>query len=67
MSGLLVYLSFPKIDISPLAFVALIPLLVFLYDKGKWTAFKAGFFFGWTHCKIVDLRTTLTYDYRKRP
>lgn len=45
-SGLLLFLSFPKIDIFPLAWVALIPLLVFLYGKDKKSAFKTGFFFG---------------------
>ncbi|MDA8214518.1 MAG: apolipoprotein N-acyltransferase [Nitrospiraceae bacterium] len=45
-SGLLLSLSFPKIDIFPLAWVALIPLLVFLYGKDRKSAFKAGFFFG---------------------
>ena len=46
LSGVLLYLSFPEMDLYPLAWVALIPLLLFIYDKDKWTAFKAGSFFG---------------------
>lgn len=46
LSGLLLVLSFPKIDLYLLAWFAFIPLLVFLYDKNKKEAFKAGFFFG---------------------
>lgn len=46
LSGLLLILSFPNIDLYLLAWVSLTPLLVFLYDKDKKTAFKAGFFFG---------------------
>lgn len=46
LSGLLLVLSFPKIDFYFLAWVALIPLLVFIYDKDKKTAFKAGLVFG---------------------
>ncbi len=46
LSGLLLVLSFPKIDFYLLAWVALIPLLVFIYNKDKKTAFKAGLVFG---------------------
>ncbi len=46
LSGLLLVLSFPKIELFPLAWIALVPLLIFLYDKDHWTAFKAGFYFG---------------------
>ncbi|HAK88490.1 MAG: apolipoprotein N-acyltransferase [Nitrospirae bacterium GWB2_47_37] len=46
VSGLLLFLSFPKMDIYPLTWVALVPLLVYLYGKDKKTAFKAGFLFG---------------------
>lgn len=50
LSGILLVLSFPKIDFYILAWVALVPLLVFLYDaaynKDKWAAFRAGFIFG---------------------
>jgi apolipoprotein N-acyltransferase len=46
LSGLLLVLSFPKIDLFLFAWVALVPLLIFLYDKDKKTAFKAGLFFG---------------------
>ncbi|MBI3592638.1 MAG: apolipoprotein N-acyltransferase [Nitrospirae bacterium] len=46
LSGLLLFLSFPKIDFYPFAWIALVPLLLFLYDKDKRTAFKAGFFTG---------------------
>lgn len=46
LSGLFLVLSFPKIDLYLFAWIALIPLLVFLYDKDKKTAFKAGLLFG---------------------
>ncbi|GER93384.1 apolipoprotein N-acyltransferase [hot springs metagenome] len=46
LSGLLLVMSFPEIDLYFLAWVALIPLLVFLYNKDKKTAFKAGLLFG---------------------
>jgi apolipoprotein N-acyltransferase len=46
LSGLLMVFSFPKIDLFPLAWVAMVPLLTFLYDKDGLTAFKGGFFFG---------------------
>lgn len=46
LSGLLLFLSFPRIDFYPLAWIAMVPLLIFLYDKDNWTAFKAGFFAG---------------------
>ncbi len=46
LSGLLLVLSFPKIDFYLFAWVALLPLLVFLYGKDKKTAFTAGFLFG---------------------
>lgn len=46
LSGFLLVLSFPRIDLFPLAWIALVPLLIFLYDKDIRTAFKAGFFFG---------------------
>ena len=46
LSGLMLFLSFPKIDFYLLAWIALVPLLLFLYGKDKWTAFKAGFFAG---------------------
>lgn len=46
LSGVMLFLSFPKIDLYLFAWVALIPLLVFLYGKDKKTAFIAGFSFG---------------------
>ncbi len=46
LSGLLLVLSFPKVQLFPLAWIALVPLLIFLYDKDHWTAFKSGFYFG---------------------
>jgi apolipoprotein N-acyltransferase len=46
LSGVMLFLSFPKIDLYLFAWVALIPLLIFLYDKDKKTAFVAGFLFG---------------------
>ncbi|MBF0559919.1 MAG: apolipoprotein N-acyltransferase, partial [Nitrospirae bacterium] len=44
--GFLLVLSFPRMGLFPLAWIALVPLLIFLYDKNSKTAFKAGFFFG---------------------
>jgi apolipoprotein N-acyltransferase len=55
LTGLLLFLSFPKIDLYMFAWVALTPLLIFLYDLKKKEAFKAGFlagavyFFGTTY------------------
>ena len=46
LSGLLLVLSFPKLEWFPLAWIALVPLLTFLYDKDYLTAFKSGFCFG---------------------
>jgi len=46
LTGLLLYLSFPKIDLYLFAWFALTPLLVFLYDLRKKEAFKAGFLVG---------------------
>src|SRR5208283_2130044 len=46
LSGLLLVLSFPTVELFPLAWIALGPLLIFLYDKDNWTAFKSGFCFG---------------------
>jgi len=44
--GGLFVLSFPSFDIFPLAWFALAPLLVILYDRPKGEAFKAGLSFG---------------------
>lgn len=46
LSGFLLFLSFPQIGAFPLAWIALAPLLVSLYDKEKMTAFRAGLAFG---------------------
>lgn len=46
ISGLLLILSFPKFDFYPLAWIAISPLLIFLYGKDFRAAFKAGFVFG---------------------
>lgn len=46
LSGILLTVSFPSFNIFPLAWVALVPLLLFLYDSDTKTAFKAGFLFG---------------------
>ena len=54
-SGLLLVLSFPNIDLYFLAWFALVPALVSLYDKGMKFAFTAGlslgmvYFFGTTY------------------
>jgi len=46
LTGLLLFLSFPRADLYLLAWVALSPLLVFLYDLKRGEAFKAGFLMG---------------------
>ncbi len=49
VSSVLVVLSFPKIDLSFLAWIALSPLLALLYGKDKKTAFKIGVAFGFVY------------------
>ena len=46
LSGLLLVFSFPPFNFFPLAWIACVPLLMFIRDKDKWTAFTAGFLFG---------------------
>jgi len=46
LSGLLVALSFPTVDFFPLAWIGLVPLLIFLHDKNSRVAFRAGLYFG---------------------
>ncbi|MCX8069031.1 MAG: hypothetical protein N2738_00845, partial [Thermodesulfovibrionales bacterium] len=46
LSGLLLGLSFPKADLSFLAWFSLVPILVFLHDKDKKESFIAGFVTG---------------------
>jgi len=45
-SGTLLIFCFPKFDIYPLAWVALAPFLVSLFNKKPSEAFRAGFFMG---------------------
>ncbi len=44
--GALLVLSFPTFDIFPLAWIALTPLLVLLYDMQRRESFRAGLIFG---------------------
>ncbi len=44
--GVLLVLSFPTFDMFPLAWIALIPLLVLLYDMPKAESFRVGLFLG---------------------
>ncbi|MEW6418564.1 MAG: apolipoprotein N-acyltransferase [Nitrospirota bacterium] len=46
ISGLLLVLCFPTIDLFFLAWIALVPFLLSLYGKKSKEAFKAGLFFG---------------------
>ncbi len=46
LSGLMLVLSFPKINLYPLAWIALVPFLIFLNDTDRQTAFKTGLFLG---------------------
>ncbi|MGD0283049.1 MAG: apolipoprotein N-acyltransferase [Dissulfurispiraceae bacterium] len=58
LSGLLLSLSFPTADLFPLAWIALVPLLIFLQDKDSWTALKGGFY-----CGLVYFFGTLYWIY----
>jgi len=46
LSGLLLFLSFPKFGSSILAWVALVPLFYVLQDEKPWEGFKTGFLTG---------------------
>jgi len=46
ISGIILALCFPKPNLSLMAWVALIPFLLSLYNKDSQKAFKSGFFFG---------------------
>jgi len=46
LSGLLMWLGFAGMDIVPLAFVSLAPLLVALRGRGGWQAFRLGWLAG---------------------
>lgn len=46
ISGIFLTLSFPTAELFPLAWIALTPLLVQLYDENERFAFKAGLIFG---------------------
>ncbi len=46
ISGLALIFSFPRFDISPLAWIALAPFLVFLHGKKHEEAFRIGFIMG---------------------
>lgn len=46
ISGIILVTSFPKLDLSFMAWVALVPFLISLYKKDSRKAFHAGFFFG---------------------
>ena len=46
MSGLLLFLSFPKFGSGILAWVALVPLFHALRDAKPWEGFKTGFLAG---------------------
>lgn len=49
ISGILLVLCFPTIDFYGLAWIALVPFLVSLYDKKPKQTFKAGLFLGITY------------------
>ncbi|HUO77005.1 MAG TPA: apolipoprotein N-acyltransferase [Thermodesulfovibrionales bacterium] len=46
ISGLLLFASFPTIDLFPLAWIALVPLMLSLWDKGPRAAFFSGLLTG---------------------
>jgi apolipoprotein N-acyltransferase len=46
ISGIILVLCFPKPDLFLMAWVALVPFLLSLYNKGPKQAFKTGLFFG---------------------
>lgn len=49
ISGILLFLSFPNIDLSFLAWIAMIPFLFYLYGKDKKESFFAGLIFGFVY------------------
>lgn len=46
LSGILLFLSFPNFGLYPLAWVSLVPLLISVWEKDKFTSFKAGYLTG---------------------
>lgn len=46
LSGIILALSFPRMDLYPLAWVSLAPLLISLYGKDRSSSFRAGLIFG---------------------
>ncbi len=48
-SGILLTLSFPKFSLAPLAWIALVPLLVVIPEGSPKAAFRLGFFAGFVH------------------
>ncbi len=65
-SGLLLTASFPKIGISQLAWVALVPLLWTLSDSSPKQAFRLGFITGLSHYLTLLywlINTMMTYGY----
>jgi len=46
LSAVLLTLSFPRIELAPLAWVALVPLLCALDGQGPWTAFRRAYLCG---------------------
>lgn len=46
LSGAMLVVSFPTFDLYPFAWIALVPLLISLYDLEPRQAFRAGFLFG---------------------
>jgi len=49
ISGVILVLCFPKPDLFLMSWIALVPFLLSLYNKGPKQAFKAGIFFGLTY------------------
>lgn len=68
VSGLLIALSFPLPGISPLAWVALIPLLIALEGQSPAAGFRLGFITGFTaYCGLLYWVTIVMTDYGNLP
>lgn len=68
VSGLLIALAFPLPGLSPLAWIALIPLLIALEDQTPQAGFRLGFITGFVaYCGLLYWVTIVMTDYGKLP
>lgn len=67
-SGLLIALAFPLPGLTPLAWIALIPLLIALEDQTPKAGFRLGFITGFVaYCGLLYWVTIVMTDYGKLP